>query len=134
MCWQTVEQQFIPALAIASAVGSNFMKKIQILLLTITLIYIPLINSCTVKYKNSVSVPRYDSSPFKYRIKHLWTGVNNPIFVPDSLLKIWTDNGTIDTGTYYLTNYYIKPLRNGKVNIYTLNKWTNDDMTVDTIK
>jgi hypothetical protein len=24
LCWQTVEQQFIPALAIASAVGSKF--------------------------------------------------------------------------------------------------------------
>jgi hypothetical protein len=60
--------------------------------------------------------------------------MNNPIFSPDSLVKIWTDNGIIDTGTYYLTNYYIKPLRNGKVNIYTLNIWTNDDMTVDTIK
>ena len=29
MCWQTVEKQFIPALAIASAVGSNFMNDDQ---------------------------------------------------------------------------------------------------------
>jgi hypothetical protein len=26
LCWQTVEQQFNPALAIASAVGSDFKK------------------------------------------------------------------------------------------------------------
>jgi len=29
LCWQTVEQQFIPALAIASSVSSNFKKKMR---------------------------------------------------------------------------------------------------------
>jgi len=28
LCWQTVEQQFIPALAIASAVGGNLKKQL----------------------------------------------------------------------------------------------------------
>ena len=29
MCWQTVEQQFIPALAIASAVSQQLVKKVK---------------------------------------------------------------------------------------------------------
>jgi hypothetical protein len=44
LCWQTVEQQFIPALAIASAVSTNFMKTrittiLTTLILTFTTVY-----------------------------------------------------------------------------------------------
>ena len=92
------------------------------------------LNSCSVEYRNFVSVLRYDSSPFNYRIKHVWTGKENPIIAPDDLIRIWTDNGVIDTGTCYHANYKIRPIRNGKVKIYTLNIRKTSDGSLDTIK
>ena len=92
------------------------------------------LNSCSVEYRNFVSVLRYDSSPFNYRIKHVWAGKENPIIAPDDLIRIWTDNGVIDTGTCYHANYKIRPIRNGKVQIYTLYIRKANDGSLDTIK
>ena len=51
MCWQTVEQQFIPALAIASAVSKHIMKTRKIL----TFITLTLLISCsTVEKKDCI--------------------------------------------------------------------------------
>ena len=77
----------------------------------------------------SIIVPKDDGSPFTWQTKHLWLGRSNPItsdyIGENQFLKLWTDNGRIDTGDFYLTNYAIKPERTGIVNIYSIQKVWN---------
>ncbi|MDL2302914.1 hypothetical protein LJC28_00800 [Dysgonomonas sp. OttesenSCG-928-D17] len=88
--------------------------------------------SCATKHNSYVSIPMYDTYSDKSKITHLWSGKENPIYTPNDLLKIWTDNGVVaKTGDDY-TEYYIKPDRNGTVNIYTIH--TENSKQPDTIK
>jgi uncharacterized membrane protein YgcG len=54
LCWQTVEQQSIPALAIASAVGNNFKKNRKMTRKLYILFFIPvlMILSCSLTSEN----------------------------------------------------------------------------------
>ncbi|WP_171609946.1 hypothetical protein [Limnovirga soli] len=74
-------------------------------------------------------MPKDDGSPFNWQTKNLWQGKINPItsnYIGDfRILKVWTDNGTIDTGDYYLTNYAITPKRTGNVNVYSIQEVGN---------
>jgi hypothetical protein len=85
----------------------------------------------------SVIVLKDDASTFSWQTKHLWLGETNPItsdYIGEyEFLKLWTDNGQIDTGDYYLTNYAIKPERSGIVNIYSIQKIWNGS-NYDTIQ
>jgi hypothetical protein len=68
-----------------------------------------------------IIIPKDDGSPFKEPIKYLWEGKNNRItsnYMGDfRIIKVWTDNGNIDSGDYYLTDYAITPQRTGIVNV-----------------
>ncbi len=96
--------------------------------------------SCATKHNSYVSVPMYDAYSDIPRITHLWTEKENPIYTPNDLLKIWTDNGivdktnngVVDTTDHYFIEYYIKPDRNGTVNIYTIHTGAGEQL--DTIK
>lgn len=85
----------------------------------------------------NVIVPKDDASPFNWPTKYLWLGRVNPIASDCvgefQILKVWTDNGTIDTGNYYLTNYAITPVKSGTVNVYSLQRVWNGE-SYDTIQ
>ena len=99
-----------------------------------SLLMIVLCVACKVNYTDTITVQRYDSSPFSFKITHLWTGTKNSIIVPYNLLSIWSDNGTIDTMTVNdMENWYITPKQNGKTCIYTLQKITDKYGNSDTI-
>ena len=90
--------------------------------------------SCKVSYSDIITMPRDDSSPFNFEKTHLWTGNKNPISGPDSVLKIWSDNGTINTLIDdCFSNYYIIPKQNGKTRIYILQKIVDKFGNSDTI-
>jgi hypothetical protein len=76
-----------------------------------------------------IIVPKDDGSPFYWQIKNLWQGKNNPItsnYMGDfRIIKVWTDNGSIDSGDYYLTNLSITPQRTGIVNVYSIQEVWN---------
>jgi hypothetical protein len=54
---------------------------------------------------------------------------------PDSVLKIWSNNGTVDTlpDDGYFANYYIIPKKNGKTRIYTFQEVVDKLGNIDTI-
>lgn len=96
------------------------MKKFVYLQLA-SLAFLLLLVSCATRYENNIAVGRADNSPYTFRISHLWTGQNNPIYVTttDSIIKIWTNNGTITPKSKDDLYYYIKPEKDGAVEIYT---------------
>ena len=102
---------------------------------TFVLTIICIVNSFAQRDTNIVTVYRFDSSPFNFRITNLWTGKNNPINVDQNVIGISTDNGSIDTISSSFTNYFITPKTNGIVNIYTLSlKKGNGSNSFDTLK
>lgn len=78
-----------------------------------------------------VFIPKDDSSPFSWPIKHMWVGRKNPIVSTcigsNEFIKIWTDNGVVDSGDYYLATYCIKPTKTGIINVYSIQQiWTGE--------
>lgn len=103
------------------------------ILMVFILVYILLFISCSVKQKNYITVLRTDNSPFYFEITNLWTGKKNLIYGPYDLLSIHTDNGIVNSIESDLAGYYIKPFKNGAVNIYTTHVINNKDGSIDTI-
>ena len=84
-----------------------------------------------------VYIPKDDGSPFSWQTKHMWVGIKNPIVSTyigsQEFIKVWTDNGVVDSGEFYLTNYCVRPIRTGNVNVYSIQKiWTGTKY--DTVK
>ena len=56
----------------------------------------------------------------------MWVGLKNYIrsdyIGSEEILKLWGDNGTVDTGDYYLSKHCITPLKPGKVIVYSIQK------------
>jgi hypothetical protein len=71
---------------------------------------------------NGVKLLKDDSSVLLGPKKYMWVGKPNNISTINGgdLLKVWTDNGKVDSGSFYLTNYCIVPEREGIVNVYSI--------------
>jgi len=71
---------------------------------------------------NGVSILKDDSSEILGLKKHMWVGRQNYIssIGGGELLKVWTDNGKIDSGSFDLTNYSVVPEKEGQVIVYSI--------------
>ena len=89
----------------------------------------------------NIFIPKDDGSPFEWATKHLWVGIGTQ-FVTEYTrrtedIKLWTDNGTIDSCNYDFKGNCITPERPGKaiiystLRIYTGERW--DTVSVKTV-
>lgn len=104
-----------------------------------TIIFFLLTSLVSFGQKDSIGVfiAKDDSSPFSWPTKHMWVGRKNPINSTyngsQEFIKVWTDNGVVDSGDYYLTNYCIIPAKTGFINVYSIQQiWTGKNY--DTIQ
>lgn len=78
------------------------------------------------KNKMGVFIPKDDASSFRRSIKYMWVGGENPIAPisngSSNVIKLWTDNGTVENVDFDPTEYAIIPKIEGKVNVYSLQK------------
>ena len=88
------------------------------------------------KETQGVFTAKDDASPSEWETKHMWVGRCNPInmisTVSGDFIKVWTDNGIVDSGDYYLATYCVKPTKAGKVNVYSIQSLWNGEQ-YDTI-
>lgn len=96
-----------------------------------TIVYFILISFVSLGQYDSIGVfiPKDDGSPFSWPTKHMWVGINNPIVSTyigsEDFIKVWTDNGVVDSGDFYITNYCIRPYMTGNVNVFSIQRiWT----------
>jgi hypothetical protein len=75
------------------------MKSIIAIILTLSFL-----TSFCQKDSIGVFVPKDDGTPFDWPTTHMWVGMDNPIastyIGSDEFIKIWTDNGVVDSGNF----------------------------------
>ena len=71
-----------------------------------------------------VFIPKDDGSQVNWQTKHMWVGQTNPIASNYAggykFIKVWTDNGVVDSGDFYFSNYIVTPEKEGPVTVYTI--------------
>ncbi|MEO8770724.1 MAG: hypothetical protein ABI402_11580 [Ferruginibacter sp.] len=78
-----------------------------------------------------VFIAKDDASPFEWETKHMLVGrcnlINMNAVGSGEFIKVWTDNGIVDSGDYYLADYCVKPGKAGSVNVYSIQSIWNGE-------